>query len=77
MFHVNNSWVCALLLSGEPFETKVSFGSDRCTLSWVSLVADSAAAFYDSAADDWWWDAVYDGYEDVHGDVERDTFNTD
>ena len=77
MFHVNNSWVYALLLSGEPFETKVSFGSEKCTLSWVSLVADCATAFHDSAADDWRWDAVFDGYEDVHGDAETDIFNTD
>ena len=77
MFHVNNSWVCALLLSSEPFETKVYVGSNRCTLSWVTLVAGCATAFYGSAADDSRWDAVYDGYEDVREDAERDIFNTD
>ena len=77
MPHVNTSWVCALLLSGEPFETKVSFGSNRCTLSWVSLVADCAIAFYDSAAKYWREDAEDDWYEDVHGEAERDIFNTD
>ncbi len=47
MFHVNNSWVCALLLSGEPFDTKVYVGSNRCTLSWVSFLLSSAMAFDD------------------------------
>ena len=34
-------------------------------------------AFDDLAADDWRRDAVYDGYEDVHGDADRHIFNTD
>ena len=77
MFHINTSWVCTLLLSGVPFETKVSFGSTRCTLSWVSLLADCAIAFCDSAAKDWREDAVDDWYEAVDGEAERDIFNTD
>ncbi len=43
----------------------------------MSLVAGCATAFYGSAADDSRWDAVYDGYEDVREDAERDIFNTD
>ena len=36
-----------------------------------------AIAFYDSAAKDWREDAVDDWFEDVHGEAERDIFNTD
>ncbi len=45
------------------------FGSDRCTLQWVSFVAESAMAFDDLAADDW--------RRDAHGDADRHIFNTD
>ncbi len=73
MFHVNNSWVCALLLSSEPFETKVYVGSNRCTLSWVSFLLSQPwrlTTLRQTAGGG-------DAYEDVHGETDRHIFNAD